>query len=226
MNMRRKISAVVLPVKIKLALQTPRLSLFPGQVASYKYVGFSTGNTILILSPRLCQTGTQETYSDPCVTTKAKSVYAMSIWKVRVAETEILKNDARAECREMGRMTIPIVTSQRCPVSAIAARRVFPAYTPSIPRCVKYALSRIHHIPMIVPYKHTIHSRISNPLSERYFPRNGILRLKTDLERSFWREGLKVRMARRVIESPSQQYHTTTCKRACSGKSHSPQVPA
>jgi len=63
MNMRRKISPILLPVRIKLALQTPRLSLFPGQVALYTYVGFSTRNTrntILNFSRRLCQIGTQQ----------------------------------------------------------------------------------------------------------------------------------------------------------------------
>lgn len=58
--------------------------------------------------------------------TRAKSVYAVTMWKVSVVDTESLKNEARALCREIGRIAMPMVTSHKCPVNAIAASLLFP----------------------------------------------------------------------------------------------------
>jgi hypothetical protein len=55
--------------------------------------------------------------------TRRNRAYAVSIWKVSVVATEILKNEAKALCLEMGMIARPIVISQRCPVKAIAASR-------------------------------------------------------------------------------------------------------
>lgn len=66
------------------------------------------------------------------------SVYAVIIWKARVIAANILKNEARALCLEIGIIAIPIVTSQRWLIKAMDASLKFPEKaTPSMPCCVK-----------------------------------------------------------------------------------------
>jgi len=58
-------------------------------------------------------------------------MYAVTIWKAKVVETDNLKKEAKALCLEIGSSTIPIVMSHKCPVKAMAASLLFPDVTPA-----------------------------------------------------------------------------------------------
>ncbi|KAL8721671.1 MAG: hypothetical protein Q9181_007655 [Wetmoreana brouardii] len=64
------------------------------------------------------------------MTTRAKRVYADSMCKVKVVETDSRKNDARALCLDIGTSAMPMVTSHMWPVKAIAASRFPPLLIP------------------------------------------------------------------------------------------------
>jgi len=74
MKMRSMMNTNVIPVKIKYALQMPRLEELPGHVSWYRYVGLRTGYTFRSVSDRLSKSGNQETWRRPWVNTSAKSL--------------------------------------------------------------------------------------------------------------------------------------------------------
>ncbi|KFZ10027.1 hypothetical protein V502_08365 [Pseudogymnoascus sp. VKM F-4520 (FW-2644)] len=104
------IAVVKSPEKMSDALHTPSALLSPGHVSWYRYVGLSTGNTILSCADSALKVGTHDTYRTPWIITSPNRVYAVAMWNVSVVDTDSEKKDASALCqRDSSERAIPLV---------------------------------------------------------------------------------------------------------------------
>ncbi|KFY49296.1 hypothetical protein V496_10116 [Pseudogymnoascus sp. VKM F-4515 (FW-2607)] len=92
------------------ALHTPSALLSPGHVSWYRYVGLSTGNTVLNCADSALKVGTHDTYRNPWIITSPNRVYAVAMWNVSVVDTDSEKKDASALCqRDSSERAIPLL---------------------------------------------------------------------------------------------------------------------
>ncbi|KFY36039.1 hypothetical protein V494_05371 [Pseudogymnoascus sp. VKM F-4513 (FW-928)] len=96
------IAAVKIPENMSDALHTPSALVSPGHVSWYRYVGLSTGKTVLSCADSALKVGTHDTYRNPWIITSPNRVYAVAMWNVRVVDTDSEKKDASALCRAHG----------------------------------------------------------------------------------------------------------------------------
>ncbi|KFY69837.1 hypothetical protein V499_09717 [Pseudogymnoascus sp. VKM F-103] len=94
------IAVVKTPEKMSDALHTPSALVSPGHVSWYRYVGLSTGNTILSCADRALKVGTHDTYRNPWIMTSPNRVYAVAIWNISVVDTDSEKKDAKSNSSE------------------------------------------------------------------------------------------------------------------------------
>ncbi|KFY14741.1 hypothetical protein V492_02439 [Pseudogymnoascus sp. VKM F-4246] len=99
------IAAVKSPEKMSDALHTPSALVSPGHVSWCRYVGLSTGKTVLSCADSALKVGTHDTYRNPWIITSPNRVYAVAMWNVRVVDTDSEKKDASA----LSERAIPIL---------------------------------------------------------------------------------------------------------------------